>query len=66
MSGPSDSAPAQEGEGKGQRAFPQLPLLQRATVTLLLVLLFIITNNSVKMSIIEDQKATFVLSKYQI
>lgn len=54
-SGPSDSAPACVGKGKG--------LL--SSVILSLGLFFIILNNNMKRSVIEDQKATSVISKYQ-
>lgn len=54
----------EEEKRRGGRPYPPLPAFV-ATVTLWLVLFFIITRDSAKMSITEDQRAAFVISKYQ-
>lgn len=59
-SGPSDSAPACVGKGKGLHMY-----VPASSVILSLGLFFIILNNNMKRSVIEDQKATSVISKYQ-
>lgn len=65
VSGPSEIA--RSLREKGERAACIFYSFQhsRAAVSLLLGLFFIFTNNSVKRSVTEDQKATSVISKYQ-